>query len=111
VCQMHVCTCKIHVYEVYAAVGALGDARLQGVRYMIFENGKVGGHITAHQTTSGNLGPGLPTPSNPRLDGARVTRSHPSDHAWKPRPRPASNPRLDNARAIRYAPTRSRPEI
>jgi hypothetical protein len=36
VCEVHACICKMHVYEVYAAVGAhlgdtrLGDARLQG---------------------------------------------------------------------------------
>jgi hypothetical protein len=36
VCEVHACICKMHVYEVYAAVGGhlgdtrLGDARLQG---------------------------------------------------------------------------------
>jgi hypothetical protein len=37
VCEVHACICKMHVDEVYAAVGAhlgdtrLGDARLQGL--------------------------------------------------------------------------------
>ena len=37
VCEVHACICKMHVYEVYAAVGVhlggirLGDTRLKGL--------------------------------------------------------------------------------
>jgi hypothetical protein len=34
VCEMHAYICKMHPYEIYAAVGAhLGGARLQGPTY------------------------------------------------------------------------------
>jgi hypothetical protein len=39
-CEVHVCICKMHGYEVYAAVSVylgdirLGDVRLQGPAYL-----------------------------------------------------------------------------